>query len=73
MMIDSTFWVMISFFAFIGLLIYFKVPQKIKKTLEENINNIKDQIKEANKLKNNAKNIINIRPSTQYSKKEKCR
>ena len=34
-MIDATFWVMISFFAFIGLLIYFKIPQKIKTTLEE--------------------------------------
>ena len=33
-MIDATFWVMISFFAFIGLLIYFKIPQKIKNTLD---------------------------------------
>ena len=40
MTIDATFWVMISFFAFVGLLIYFKIPQKIKSTLEENINNI---------------------------------
>ena len=30
MTIDATFWVMISFFAFVGLLIYFKIPQKIK-------------------------------------------
>ncbi len=64
MMIDSTFWVMISFFAFMGLLIYFKVPQKIKKALEENINNIKDQIEEANKLKEDAKNIL-----TEHEKK----
>ena len=58
MMIDATFWVMISFFAFIGLLIYFKIPQKIKTTLEDNINNIKNQIDEANKLKEDAKNIL---------------
>ena len=51
MTIDSTFWVMVSFFLFIGLLIYFQVPQKIKNTLEENISNIKNQIDEANKLK----------------------
>ena len=38
MTIDATFWVMISFFIFIGLLVYFKIPQKIKTTLEENIN-----------------------------------
>ena len=37
MMIDATFWVMVSFFSFIGLLIYFKIPQTIKKALEENI------------------------------------
>ena len=64
MTIDATFWVMISFFAFIGLLIYFKIPQKIKATLDENINNIKNQINEAEKLKEDAKNIL-----TDYEKK----
>ena len=58
MIIDATFWVMISFFAFIGLLIYFKIPQKIKTTLDENINNIKKQLDEADKLKEDAKNIL---------------
>ena len=58
MMIDATFWVMISFFAFIGLLIYFKIPQKIKNTLDQNINSIKNQIDEADKLKEDAKNIL---------------
>ena len=64
MMIDATFWVMISFFAFIGLLIYFKIPQKIKAVLDENINNIKKQIDEADRLKEDAKNIL-----TEYEKK----
>ena len=64
MTIDATFWVMISFFVFIGLLIYFKIPQKIKTTLEENINNIKNQINEADKLKEDAKNIL-----TEHEKK----
>ena len=64
MMIDATFWVMISFFGFIGLLIYFKIPQKIKQALDENINNIKSQIDEANKLKEDAKNIL-----TEHEKK----
>lgn len=58
MTIDATFWVMVSFFLFIGLLIYFQIPQKIKNTLEENISNIKNQIDEANKLKEDAKNIL---------------
>ena len=46
MTIDATFWVMISFFLFIGLLIYFQIPQKIRKTLEENILSIKNQIED---------------------------
>ena len=64
MTIDATFWVMISFFAFIGLLIYFKIPQKVKAVLDENINNIKNQIDEADKLKEDAKNIL-----TEHEKK----
>ena len=51
MTIDATFWVMISFFLFVGLLIYFQIPQKIRTTLDENILNIKNQINEADKLK----------------------
>jgi F-type H+-transporting ATPase subunit b len=58
MTIDATFWVMISFFAFIGLLLYFKIPQKIKTTLDDNIDDIKNQIDEADKLKEDAKNIL---------------
>ena len=64
MIFDATFWVMISFFIFIGLLIYFQIPQKIKKVLEENIKNIKDQLNEADKLKEDAKNIL-----TEHEKK----
>ena len=64
MTIDATFWVMISFFIFIGLLIYFQIPQKINATLDENINGIKNQIDEADKLKEDAKNIL-----TEHEKK----
>ena len=58
MTIDATFWVMISFFLFVGLLIYFQIPQKIRTALDENILNIKNQIDEADKLKEDAKNIL---------------
>ena len=58
MTIDATFWVTISFFIFLGILIYFKIPQKIKETLDQNISNIKSQINEAEKLKEEAKNIL---------------
>ena len=55
---DATFWVTISFFIFLGILIYFKVPKKIRVALEQNILNIKSQISEAEKLKEDAKNIL---------------
>jgi len=64
MTIDATFWVMISFFLFIGLLIYFQIPQKIKIALEDSISKIKNQIDEADKLKEDAKNIL-----TEHEKK----
>ena len=58
MTFDATFWVTISFFIFIGILIYFKIPQKAKTILEQNILDIKNQISEAEKLKEDAKNIL---------------
>ena len=64
MIIDATFWVTISFFIFLGILIYFKLPQKIKETLDKNISDIKNQINEAEKLKEDAKNIL-----TEHEKK----
>ena len=64
MTLDATFWVTISFLIFFGILIYFKIPQKIKEILEQNISNIKNQINEAEKLKEDAKNIL-----TEHEKK----
>ena len=34
MAFDATFWVAISFFIFIGLLVYFKIPQNINNLLQ---------------------------------------
>ena len=61
---DATFWVTVSFLIFLGILVYFKIPQKVKEILEQNITNIKSQIKEAEKLKDEAKNIL-----TEHEKK----
>ena len=58
MIMDATFWVTISFLIFLGILVYFKIPQKIKEVLEQNILSIKNQINEAEKLKEDAKNIL---------------
>ena len=58
MIIDATFWVAISFLIFIGVLFYFKVPQKIYDALDESIKKIKKNVEDAEKLKDDAKNIL---------------
>ena len=58
MIIDATFWVAISFIIFVFVLIYLKIPGKIKNLLNDNINKIKNQIDEAEKLKEEAKNKL---------------
>ena len=58
MTIDATFWVAISFFIFFGVLIYLKVPQKINNSLTDQINEMKRELGEAEKLKIEAKNLL---------------
>ena len=59
MTIDATFWVSISFFIFIGVLIYLKVPQKINLSLINKINEIKNELDEADRLKEESKKLLN--------------
>ncbi len=58
MNIDATFWVAISFFLFVGMLFYFKVPQKVDQLLSDSIKKIQEEIENAEKLKDDAKNIL---------------
>jgi len=58
MNIDATFWVAISFFIFVGIVFYLKVPQKIGQTLDESIKKIKEEINNAEKLKDEAKTLL---------------
>ena len=58
MTIDATFWVAVSFFIFFGVLIYLKVPQKISNSLTDQINEMKKELDEAEKLKIEAKNLL---------------
>ena len=58
MTIDATFWVAVSFFIFIGGLIYLKVPNKINVSLNDQITRIKKELDEAEKLKIEAKNLL---------------
>jgi len=58
MTIDATFWVAVSFFIFFGVLIYLKIPQKINISLVSQIENIKKELGETERLKREAKNLL---------------
>ena len=58
MTIDATFWVAISFVLFIGLLVYFKIPHKVNEILNQLISNIKNEIAESEKLRKEAKTLL---------------
>ncbi len=58
MVIDSTFWVAISFIIFFGGLIYLKVPHKINEILNKLILDIKNEIDESEKLRTEAKTLL---------------
>ena len=58
MAIDATFWVAISFIIFISVLIYFKIPQKVNETLNKMIFDIKNEIDESEKLRNESKILL---------------
>ena len=58
MAIDSTFWVAVSFFLFFGGLLYLKVPQKINEILNKLILDIKNEIDESEKLRTEAKTLL---------------
>ena len=58
MTIDATFWVAISFIIFFAVLIYLKVPKKINELLNKLILDIKNEIDESEKLRTEAKMLL---------------
>ena len=58
MVFDSTFWVAVSFIIFIAVLIYFKIPQKVSDLLSKMISDIKTEISESEKLRNESKELL---------------
>ena len=58
MTFDATFWVAISFLIFVAVLIYFKIPQKVNELLKKLISDIQNEIDESEKLRSEAKNLL---------------
>ena len=58
MAFDATFWVAISFLIFFGVLIYFKIPQKVNQLLSNMIMDIQKEIEESEKLRIESKKLL---------------
>ena len=58
MLFNSTFWVAVSFIIFLGVLIYFKIPQKLIELLDKMIVGIKNEIDESEKLRTESKTLL---------------
>ena len=58
MEIDGTFWVAVSFVIFLLVLVYFKIPQKVNEILNKIIFDIKNEIDESEKLRNESKILL---------------
>ena len=58
MTIDATFWVAVSFIIFFGGLVYLRIPQKINEILNKLILDIKNEINESEKLRTEAKTLL---------------
>ena len=63
---DPTFWVLIAFLALMGVLIYLKVPGAIGKQLDSRATQIESDIREAEKLREEAQELL-----ATYERKQK--
>lgn len=52
------FWVAVSFFGFVGLLLYYKVPDLIGKALDDRADRIKQELDEARRLREEAQALL---------------
>ena len=73
MVIDATFWVGVSFILFFAGLIYLKVPQKINEILNNLITNIKNEIAESEKLRDEAKTLLESSQIKLDSAQKECK
>ncbi len=58
MIFDATFWAMIALFLFIGVVFYMKIPALIAKALDNRIKQIEAELAEAERLRLEAKFLL---------------
>jgi len=55
---DPLFWVLVAFLAFVGLLIYYRVPTSVGKMLDDRADVIRKELDEARKLREDAQSLL---------------
>ena len=66
MLQDPTFWVLVAFIGFIGVLVYFGVPEMVTRGLDARANKIKADLDEADALLEEAQSLL-----ASYQKKQR--
>ena len=62
---DATFWALVGLIIFIGVIVYFKVPAMITKSLDERADGIRKELEEARSLREEAQALL-----AEYQKKQ---
>ena len=55
---DNTFWATVALLIFAAIVIYFKIPGMLSKSLDERANNIRNELAEAKRLREEAKQLL---------------
>ena len=55
---DNTFWATVALVIFIAAVVYFKIPGMLTKSLDERANNIRNELEEARRLREEAKQLL---------------
>ena len=66
MLHSAEFWVYLSFFVFLGVLIYFKVPGMIAGMLDKRADAIREELDEARRLREEAQSVL-----AEYERKQR--
>lgn len=67
MAFDATFWALVALVIFLGILVYFKVPGLVAKTLDKRIGKIEQDLDEARRLREEAQALL-----AEYERKRKA-
>ena len=57
-MIDSSFWALIGLFLFFGVLVYYKVPGFVTRSLDSRGDRIRNELEEARRLREEAQELL---------------